>query len=1075
MESARRRIALAVVLALAGAAALFLMAREAFVPNAGTDRVVELTPEAQRVMLDSSLRALEDGVRAAPRDRWDPEYVVALVGRDPDSLYRWVQENTSWIPYRGVLRGPTGVLMDRQGNSLDRALLLAELLRRAGHSVRLARTEIPMERAVAMLPELVARRPERADLEQVAGDVVPIAESADRYGLDGKAIEQTLENHDETTTELLKRVEERVASQTTRLLETVDAIGPFAEWRSRADSALAMLRDHWWVQVETDDSWSDLDIVRHDGTSTPPMPAPLEIVAPLSVAASLHHQVTIRVVTERFTQGRLVEERVLEHTLRPSDVIGQPIVLQFWPSDWPALESTTVQTARSLRQRALEQDGWSAALVIGNDAVATAALDASAGAARPASGIGGLGDAMANALAPRRDGEDDQLTATSIDFVIDVPGRKSRVIRRSVFDLIGPAARHAGVTAVTLDEGQKLRRSLSLMMRTEILPLGAQPNAAFVAHLAARNMLANADLLRAVSQPGFGSDARLTDSLLQTAEPGVGPLYALAVLRHEAISTAVFLDQPTILTRHRFPRVVGDSVGLVDATDIVANEVGITLSESDGFMARLAQGTWDTNLEALLGLAGGPAGNAAAAFEESRNWLALTRDDKERLRELELPADAMTRIGQDLESGYTVVVPQRPVTVDRQEFSAWWRIDRQTGNALGIGENGWGQGSEYGNLARNILIVGGRAFAFEYGLCQFIPQAANSLNVIGGEFWRQGIAPSWTRPPEPGKDFEDVAVENNRVCLKQAMLQGFLATAPLLLATARYVAITRVRSLARQQAAYETGWQEAIKRWRAARLPCLCTIGGSGGFPGLTRAQARGGPIIPAGRGSSGSKPIDPLGKTEPGLRPTMPGPPPVRTRPGPPPVRTKPGPPPTPQRAPSPAKPAPLSPEEARKNWREAKEALEAAAKARAEADRAAFEATRDYVQYRVNKPNPGRGHPGDPSNWNQQTDEILREQMWQRQQENLNRISEMQLAGKAERDALTAAKRAEGSLGSVGPAPNPAPKAAPNAAPASGNQNPTVPQQEVQVSGSASRGALEVGSAGAASSLTGPPRPPQ
>ena len=852
MERARRRIALVLVLAVAGTAALFVTARKVLVPNAGTDRVVELTPEEQRVMLDSSLRALEDGLRDAPRDRWDPEYVVAQVGRNPESLFRWVQENTSWIPYRGVLRGPSGVLMDRQGNSLDRALLLADLLRRAGHSVRLARTEIPIERAQAMLPELVAMRPERADLEQVAGDPVPVSESAERYGLDGKAIDQTLESYDQATADLLRRVEERVASQTARLFETVDAIGPFAEWQSRADSALAMLRDHWWVQLEFGSAWTDLDVVRWDSTGAQPTPPPTETVAPLSVNAALYHQVTIRVVTERFTQGRLVEERVLEHTLRPSDVIGEPIVLQFWPSDWPALEAATRQTAQSLRQLAMEQDGWSAALVIGNDAVATASLDASAGAARPASGIGGLGGAMANALATRSDGDDNLLTATSIDYVIDVPGRKSRVLRRSVFDLIGPAARHAGVTTLTLDEGQKLRRCLSLMRRTEILPLAAQPNADFVAHLAARNMLANAHLLRALTQPAFGLDARMTDSLLQTAEPGVGPLYALAMLRHEAIDAAVFLDQPTILTRHRFPQVVGDSVGLVDATDIVANEVGIALRESDGFMARLAQGTWDTNLEALLGLVGGPAGNAAAAFEESRNWLALTRDDKSRLPELDLPADARTRIGQDLENGYTVVVPQRPVTVDRQEFSAWWRIDPNTGDALGMGENGWGQGSEYGNLARNILIVGGRAFVFEYGLCQFIPQAANSLNVIGGEFWRLGLAPSWTRPPAAGKDFEDVAVENNRVCLKQAMLQGFLATAPLLLATARYVAITRVRSLARQQAAYETGWRAAINRFRQARTYCLCTPREF--RTGLIKGQVRGGPAI---------KGVDPLGKTQ--------------------------------------------------------------------------------------------------------------------------------------------------------------------------------------------------------------------
>ena len=943
-----RRIApVALLLLVGGVGAWFLRRGASSARNAAP---AALTTEERVEMLEKSLRALEDGVRDAPRDRWDPAYVVAMVGQNPDSLYRWVQDNTRWIPYRGTLRGPVGVLMDRQGNSLDRALLLADLLQKAGHSVRLARTEMPIERAEALLPELVALRRGRTDLE-VTDDPVPMTETSARYGLDGTAIVKTLQGYEKETGELLTRLERRVASQTTRLLETVDAIRVFTEWKARADSALAMLRDHWWVQLETGNSWADLDVVRRDSADGMWMPAPVETVSPMEVDGSLHHRLTIRVVTERFTQGRLVEEPALEHTLRPSEVVGKPIMIQFWPAAWPALESTIGQTALSLGKIALEQDGWSAALLVGNDAVAQATLDASARAVKPASGIGGLGSAMSRALEPGN-GDDNVLTATSIDYVIDVPGRKQRVVRRNVFDLIGPAARYGGVNTVTLDEGQKLVRSLSLMMRTDILPLTAQPNADYVAHLAASNMLANAALLRAVTQPGFGSDARLTDSLLTSVEPGVGPLWALGVLRHEAMSDAVFLGQPVILTRHRHPRVEGDSVGLVDATDIVANEVGVALSESDGFMARLAQGTWDTNLEALLGLAGGPAGNAAAAFEETKDWLTLTRADRERLTKLELPPDALARIGQDLDSGYTVVAPQRPAIVDRQEFSAWWRIDPQTGDALGIGENGWGQGSEYGNLARNILVVGGRAFVFEYGLCQFIPQMANSLRVIGGEFWRLGIAPGWTQPPEPGKDFEDVAAENNRVCLQQAMLQGFLATAPLLLATARYAAITRVERFAQQQASNERWWQEAIESWRGARMEfCLCTPREF--RTGLLNAPVRGGPAIPN---------VDPLGKTLPSGTPRPTGPAPATTR--------------------------PLT---AVENLRRAEEAASAA-------NSAANKAINEFIQYRRNMTRMGR--PLDPYQ-----DGLFVKRVQQMDQEAVKAIHEVRAA----EAALSPAQRTE------------------------------------------------------------------
>src|SRR5262249_33801924 len=109
---------------------------------------------------ENGLRAIEDGEKETPRDRWDPDYVVASLGSDPQVIVEWVRENTGWIPYHGVLRGPVGVLMDRQGSSLDRALLLATLLERAGQRVRLAHGLLSTIQAIDLLPnaDLLRRR-----------------------------------------------------------------------------------------------------------------------------------------------------------------------------------------------------------------------------------------------------------------------------------------------------------------------------------------------------------------------------------------------------------------------------------------------------------------------------------------------------------------------------------------------------------------------------------------------------------------------------------------------------------------------------------------------------------------------------------------------------------------------------------------------------------------------------------------------------------------------------------------------------------------------------------------------------
>ena len=44
-------------------------------------------------------------LRESPRDTWDPAFVVARVGTEPQALLQWVNDETSWVPYRGLLAG----------------------------------------------------------------------------------------------------------------------------------------------------------------------------------------------------------------------------------------------------------------------------------------------------------------------------------------------------------------------------------------------------------------------------------------------------------------------------------------------------------------------------------------------------------------------------------------------------------------------------------------------------------------------------------------------------------------------------------------------------------------------------------------------------------------------------------------------------------------------------------------------------------------------------------------------------------------------------------------------------------
>src|SRR5690606_32967356 len=82
---------------------------------------------------------LESALAELPQDRLDVAAALATMAGgedgavDADTVFAWVRDETGYVPYRGALRGPAGVLMDRVGNALDRATLLRELLHAAGY------------------------------------------------------------------------------------------------------------------------------------------------------------------------------------------------------------------------------------------------------------------------------------------------------------------------------------------------------------------------------------------------------------------------------------------------------------------------------------------------------------------------------------------------------------------------------------------------------------------------------------------------------------------------------------------------------------------------------------------------------------------------------------------------------------------------------------------------------------------------------------------------------------------------------------------------------------------------------
>ncbi len=81
-----------------------------------------------------------------------PHGLVAEVGKDPELLRAWVEQNIAFEPYLGAVRGVEGTLAAGAGNDWDRALLLGTLCGAAGQRFRY----LPVERSEAEIDAIMA-------------------------------------------------------------------------------------------------------------------------------------------------------------------------------------------------------------------------------------------------------------------------------------------------------------------------------------------------------------------------------------------------------------------------------------------------------------------------------------------------------------------------------------------------------------------------------------------------------------------------------------------------------------------------------------------------------------------------------------------------------------------------------------------------------------------------------------------------------------------------------------------------------------------------------------------------------
>jgi hypothetical protein len=704
LDDARRLYQWAAADGYAPAAAA--LERLAAMPDAPVTLPAEAAAKAET--LAGLAAVLNRYLASLPPDPADPLTVLAEVGGDPQALLGWVAANTALVAYRGELRGAAGVLIDRSGNSLDRALLLAELLRQSGQEVRLARTALTPKQARLLLP---------ATLRTVAVPALPPLTAEQVAGLfEGEArvdpamVRQAVEATQQEQERAQTLFRDRMGLVLPALRE---AVVPFAAEAGRAAEAetLAALADHVWVQLRNGTAWSDLD---PDGATLGSL-VPSETFEPGKVPAELRQSVTLRVVLELQDSNGRREERLLEWQGFPAELIDRPLQLSHVPRRLSATDLEWLLALPDARERMLavldEEQGWMPVLAIGDEVlvdrlftrdgrVAPANANAFADAGKSIGSLFDEADSLLGGGEGTAPPEPAVPTAEWLEIEVRVPGAAPAVERRTLFDMIGPAAREAGALATFTDE--RLReRALRLLGETQILLLGAAPSALQVEHIQVRELRALAERLSSLLSSGtIDLDA------LPAARRPPAPLAMLRFAR-ERMAAPIGLQRavgsPTVVLQHL--RLVSISEQTIEAQveiDIVRNEVA---PAQDFFGTRLAQGVADTVLEALI-LDGqrNTAVRHAADLAEGRVWTRVDPADLSRLAPAGVPADYRARLQADLAAGYIVIAPAQPEAAAPDEL-AWWRIDPRNGTALGMLANGGGAAMVEYSFAENALVA----------------------------------------------------------------------------------------------------------------------------------------------------------------------------------------------------------------------------------------------------------------------------------------------------------------------------------------------------------------------------------
>lgn len=630
-----------------------------------------------------------EGLRGSlKRDRFDPEARVESADYDMETLVDFVRDEIVFHPYAGTLRGAAGTLRAGAGNSLDQALLLAQMIRTAGFDARIVRADLTDGLARRLL-DASSNAPEPQSLDYMSEAIKQTFGASKGERAETRPIEETRYYND---TQRHSKALLRVLDEAGVELTPVDA----------TERLLENIRSYFWVQYRDAPSRPWQQAHPAFGSAEPPMALePVEFFAE-SIPDKYQHRFEMTAWIEQWLGGEIQKHPIMNPWSAPvANLNGEAIRFQNVPNGINrdnAGDLDQVLTSSNVLTPFFGQAPAPGAMAFD---LQGRAIDPMAQDGSPAAGIvKTVGDKFVDAateMADRADGKPAMaLHSMYLEFTFHRPGGESETRRRY---LLPPRD--------TYDEDRNEVLRQLITGYTYMVATGGQPRE-FIVDRFIGGTVSDLEWLKyvAVSQAAPEQELALPEE----------PLSAFPTLYQQWNMDRLPVEAGVVRFRGQ-PALVGIRDGLRDAhtafseVDVVWNAVESVRRNGSLWVTApqdaLTAGVWDTVLESIP-LSGAQASHSAVASapivfdlaqEQGIELLVLSPDQATgpKLEALSLDEQERQFVRRDLDAGYAVVIPQR--TPDQSPMAGWWRIRTDSGETLGM------MGDGYGATAAEYIVV----------------------------------------------------------------------------------------------------------------------------------------------------------------------------------------------------------------------------------------------------------------------------------------------------------------------------------------------------------------------------------